>query len=127
MLKTPRFPVWVCCINGSYSVLFSPNRSLLCDWRMEHQFQLFYYNGQSSQRSTARLTVGRHRRHPRFSSVTTSSHGKCSGSPTDTHSHHWEAPSREADPEKRFPSLEMTVRTKWDGAAIDWNSTDPFY
>uniref|UniRef100_M4AHT3 MINDY family member 4B n=1 Tax=Xiphophorus maculatus TaxID=8083 RepID=M4AHT3_XIPMA len=102
MLKTPRFPVWVCCINSSYSVLFSLNRSLLSDWRMEHQFQLFYCNGQNSQRSTARLTV-------------------------DTHSHHWEAPPAEADPEKRFPSLEMTIRTKWDGAAIDWNGTDPFY
>ncbi|KAM4589132.1 inactive ubiquitin carboxyl-terminal hydrolase MINDY-4B [Fundulus diaphanus] len=102
MLKTPRFPVWVCCINSTYSVLFSLNRSLLSDWRMEHQFQLYYYNGQNCQRSTTRLTV-------------------------DTHSHHWEAPSTEADPEKRFPSLEMTIRTKWDGAAIDWNGTDPFY
>lgn len=58
MLKTPRFPVWVCCINGSYSVLFSVNRSLLSDWKMEHLFHLYYYNGQSSQRTTTRLTVG---------------------------------------------------------------------
>ncbi|XP_038153695.1 inactive ubiquitin carboxyl-terminal hydrolase MINDY-4B [Cyprinodon tularosa] len=102
MLKTPRFPVWVCSINTSHSVLFSLSRSLLSDWRMEHLFQLFYYNGQNCQRSTARLTV-------------------------DTHSHHWEAMSNESDPEKRFPSLEMTIRTKWDGAAINWNGTDPFY
>ncbi|MEQ2184890.1 hypothetical protein GOODEAATRI_012611, partial [Goodea atripinnis] len=58
MLKTPRFPVWVCCINSSYSVLFSLNRSLLSDWRMEHQFKLFYFNGQNCQRATAQLTVG---------------------------------------------------------------------
>ncbi|GAA6233367.1 inactive ubiquitin carboxyl-terminal hydrolase MINDY-4B [Lates japonicus] len=104
MLKTPMFPVWVCCINGSHSVLFSLNRSLLSDWKMEHLFHLFYYNGQSSQRTVTRLTV-------------------------DTHSHHWEASSRDTDrdPEKRFPSLEMTVRTKWEGAAIDWNDTAPFY
>uniref|UniRef100_A0A3Q1K7K9 Deubiquitinating enzyme MINDY-3/4 conserved domain-containing protein n=1 Tax=Anabas testudineus TaxID=64144 RepID=A0A3Q1K7K9_ANATE len=104
MLKTPRFPVWVCCINSSCSVLFSVNRSLLSDWKMEHLFDLHYYNGQSSQRTTTRLTV-------------------------DTHSHHWEAASRDSDgdPEKRFPSLEMTIRTKWDGAVIDWNSTAPFY
>uniref|UniRef100_A0A3Q0RF02 MINDY family member 4B n=1 Tax=Amphilophus citrinellus TaxID=61819 RepID=A0A3Q0RF02_AMPCI len=93
MLKTPRFPVWVCCINSSHSVLFGVNRSLLSDWKMEHLFQLYYYNGQSSQ----------------------------------THSHHWEASSRDGDPEKRFPSLEMTIRTKWDGAAINWNDTPPFY
>lgn len=104
MLKTPRFPVWVCSINSSCSVLFSATRLLLSDWRAEHLFQLYYYSGQSSQTATARLTV-------------------------DTHSHHWEASSRdgEADPEKRFPSLEMTIRTKWDGAAIDWNGTSPFY
>lgn len=58
MLKTPRFPVWLCCINGSHSVMFSANRSLLSDWRMEHVFHLYYYNGQRSQTSTARLTVG---------------------------------------------------------------------
>ncbi|XP_030263109.1 inactive ubiquitin carboxyl-terminal hydrolase MINDY-4B isoform X1 [Sparus aurata] len=100
MLKTPRFPVWLCSINNSHSVLFSVNRSLLSDWKMEHLFHLFYYNGQTNQ--TTRLTV-------------------------DTHSHHWEASSSHSDPEKRFPSLEMTIRTKWDGAAIDWNSTVPFY
>ncbi|KAG8001725.1 Inactive ubiquitin carboxyl-terminal hydrolase MINDY-4B, partial [Nibea albiflora] len=95
MLKTPRFPVWLCCINNSYSVAFSVNRSLLSDWKMEHQFQLNYYNGQNSQNTTARLTV-------------------------DTHSHHWEALSSDSDGdlEKRFPSLEMTIRTKWEGAAI---------
>lgn len=58
MLKTPRFPVWLCCINGSHSVIFSTNRSLLSDWRVEHVFHLYYYNGQRSQTSTARLTVG---------------------------------------------------------------------
>ncbi|XP_069566584.1 inactive ubiquitin carboxyl-terminal hydrolase MINDY-4B [Brachyistius frenatus] len=101
MLKTPRVPVWLCCINSSFSVLFSPTRSLLSDWRTEHLFQLFFYNGQSA---AARLTV-------------------------DTHSHHWEASCRDpvADPEKRFPSLEMTIRTKWAGAAVDWNGTAPFY
>lgn len=128
MLKTPRFPVWVCCINNSYSVLFSLNRSLLSDWRMEHQFQLFYCNGQNSQRSTARLTVGeRHRRRRLIQLLKALQVHEGSGSPADTHSHHWEAPPAEADPEKRFPSLEMTIRTKWDGAAIDWNGTDPFY
>lgn len=58
MLKTPRFPVWVCSINSSCSVLFSATRSLLSDWRAEHLFQLYYYSGQSSQRAMARLTVG---------------------------------------------------------------------
>ncbi|XP_066521664.1 inactive ubiquitin carboxyl-terminal hydrolase MINDY-4B [Hoplias malabaricus] len=104
MLKTPKLPIWVCSINGTYSVLFSPNRSLLSDWKMEHLFHLYFYNGQPTQGTTAMLTI-------------------------DTHSHHWEAASGDSqgDPERRFPSLEMTIRTKWEGAAIDWNGTGPFY
>ncbi|KAK3531781.1 hypothetical protein QTP70_029755, partial [Hemibagrus guttatus] len=57
MLKTPRLPVWVCNINGTYSVLFSPNRSLLSDWKMEHLFHLYFYNGQPTQVNTAMLTI----------------------------------------------------------------------
>ncbi|KAG9348198.1 hypothetical protein JZ751_001933 [Albula glossodonta] len=104
MLKTPKLPIWVCSINGTYSILFSPNRSLLSDWKMEHLFDLYFYNGQPSQKSTALLTI-------------------------DTHSHHWEMGHRDAqgDPEKRFPSVEMTIRTKWEGAAIEWNGTVPFF
>ncbi|KAM4695262.1 inactive ubiquitin carboxyl-terminal hydrolase MINDY-4B isoform 2-T2 [Discoglossus pictus] len=104
MLKTPKFPIWLCNINGTYSVLFGTNTSLLCDWKMEHIFDLYYYNGQVSQSKTVHLTI-------------------------DTHSHHWEGKYKadESDPEKKFPSLEMTVRTKWEGAALNWNNTVPFY
>ncbi|XP_022531342.2 inactive ubiquitin carboxyl-terminal hydrolase MINDY-4B [Astyanax mexicanus] len=104
MLKTPKLPIWVCNINGTYGVLFSFNRSLLSDWKMEHLFHLYFYNGQPTQGTTAILTI-------------------------DTHSHHWESGSidNQGDPEKRFPSLEMTIRTKWEGAAIDWNGTAPFF
>ncbi|XP_031758225.1 inactive ubiquitin carboxyl-terminal hydrolase MINDY-4B isoform X2 [Xenopus tropicalis] len=104
MLKTPKFPIWLCNINGTYSVLFGTNMSLLCDWKMEHFFDLYFYNGQLSQSKTVHLTI-------------------------DTHSHHWEEQSKadEGDIEKRFPSVEMTVRTKWDGAAINWHGTVPFY
>ncbi|XP_060901719.1 inactive ubiquitin carboxyl-terminal hydrolase MINDY-4B [Labrus mixtus] len=102
MLKTPRFPVWLVSVNSCCSMLFSLKRSLLSDWRMEHLFNLYYYNGQNSQKHTCKLTV-------------------------DTHSHHWEAASTDQDPERRSPSLEMTIRTKWGGAAIDWNGTSPFY
>ncbi|XDV31648.1 hypothetical protein PO909_002612 [Leuciscus waleckii] len=104
MLKTPRLPIWVCNINGTYSVLFSPNRSLLSDWKMEHLFQLYFYNGQPTQLNTTVLTI-------------------------DTHSHHWETENKDiqGDLEKKFPSVEMTIRTKWEGAVIDWNGTVPFF
>ncbi|KAK2531075.1 hypothetical protein Q9966_008924 [Columba livia] len=44
----------------------------------------------------------------------------------DTHSHPWEE-DRSEDPGKRRPSLEMAVRSKWAGATITWNGTDPFF
>ncbi|XP_016375292.1 protein FAM188B2-like isoform X1 [Sinocyclocheilus rhinocerous] len=104
MLKTPKLPIWVCNINGTYSVLFSPNRSLLSDWKMEHLFHLYFYNGQPTQLNTTMLTI-------------------------DTHSHHWEAENNDiqGDPEKKFPSVEITIRTKWEGSVIDWNGTVPFF
>ncbi|GCB80659.1 hypothetical protein scyTo_0016307 [Scyliorhinus torazame] len=104
MLKTPKLPIWLCNISDTFSVLFNTNRLLLSDWKMEHLFDLYFYNGQLSQTKTVRLTI-------------------------DTHSHHWEEGMHEkgGDSEKRFPSVEMTVRTKWEGAAIDWNGTVPFF
>ncbi|XP_058890435.1 inactive ubiquitin carboxyl-terminal hydrolase MINDY-4B isoform X3 [Acipenser ruthenus] len=104
MLKTPKLPIWLCNINATYSVLFSTNRSLLSDWKMEHLFDLYLYSGQPAQNHTVILTI-------------------------DTHSHHWEEGhgKGEGDLEKRFPSVEMTIRTKWEGAAIDWNGTVPFF
>ncbi|XP_077344301.1 inactive ubiquitin carboxyl-terminal hydrolase MINDY-4B isoform X1 [Lithobates pipiens] len=104
MLKTPKYPIWLCNINGTYSVLFGTNTSLLCDWKMEHIFDLYFYSGQLSQAKTVHLTV-------------------------DTHSHLWEGrfKAEEGDHEKKFPSLEMIVRTKWEGAAINWNGTVPFF
>lgn len=58
MLKTPKFPIWLCSINGTHSVLFSTNRLLLSDWKMEHIFHLYFYTGQCRQTRTAHLTIG---------------------------------------------------------------------
>uniref|UniRef100_A0A8C0A0Y2 Ubiquitin carboxyl-terminal hydrolase MINDY n=1 Tax=Anas zonorhyncha TaxID=75864 RepID=A0A8C0A0Y2_9AVES len=104
VLKTPKFPIWLCSINGMHGVLFSTNRLLLSDWKMEHVFHLYFYNGQRGQTRTAHLTV-------------------------DTHSHHWEEGRCEdtSSPGKRSPSLEMAIRTRWPGASVSWNGTDPFF
>eukprot|EP00075_Anas_platyrhynchos_P031130 XP_027320383.1 inactive ubiquitin carboxyl-terminal hydrolase MINDY-4B isoform X2 [Anas platyrhynchos] len=104
VLKTPKFPIWLCSINGMHGVLFSTNRLLLSDWKMEHVFHLYFYNGQRGQTRTAHLTV-------------------------DTHSHHWEEgrPEATSSPGKRSPSLEMAIRTRWPGASVSWNGTDPFF
>ncbi|XP_019604379.2 inactive ubiquitin carboxyl-terminal hydrolase MINDY-4B [Rhinolophus sinicus] len=103
-LKTPKLPIWLCNISGNYSVLFSTNRQLLSDWKMEHLFDLYFYSGQPSQKKPARLTI-------------------------DTHSHHWERNQRDDEhrPGRRFSPVEMVIRTKWREATINWNGTVPFF
>lgn len=62
MLKTPKLPIWLCNINGNYSVLFSTDRQLLSDWKVERLFDLYFYSGQPAQNKPAHLTVGEHSR-----------------------------------------------------------------
>uniref|UniRef100_A0AC11AZH5 MINDY family member 4B n=1 Tax=Ovis aries TaxID=9940 RepID=A0AC11AZH5_SHEEP len=104
MLKTPKLPVWLCNINGNYSVLFSTNRQLLSDWKVERLFDLYFYSGQPAQKKPAHLTI-------------------------DTHSHHWESVQHEDEhrPGRRFSPLEMVIRTKWRDATINWNGSVPFF
>ncbi|PKU39352.1 hypothetical protein llap_10338 [Limosa lapponica baueri] len=103
-LRTPQLPVWLCSLSGRYGVLFGTNSQLLSDWKMERVFHLYFYNGQWEQRKTAHLTI-------------------------DTHSHPWEKDPREdpSSPGKRCPPLEMAIRTKWAGATVSWNGTEPFF
>ncbi|NXQ93099.1 MIY4B hydrolase, partial [Sagittarius serpentarius] len=103
-LRTPRLPVWLCGVSGRHGVLFGTDSLLLSDWKMERVFHLYFYSGQQEQTTTARLTI-------------------------DTHSHRWEEDRSEdaSGPEKRRPSVEMAIRTKWAGATVSWNGTDPFF
>ncbi|XP_063138966.1 inactive ubiquitin carboxyl-terminal hydrolase MINDY-4B isoform X2 [Rattus norvegicus] len=103
-LKTPVFPIWLCNINGNYSILFCTNRQLLSDWKMERVFDLHFYSGQPSQQRPVHLTI-------------------------DTHSHQWERGHHEdkRGSGRRFSSLEMLIRTKWREATINWNGTSPFF
>ncbi|NXM46061.1 MIY4B hydrolase, partial [Gymnorhina tibicen] len=103
-LRTPRLPVWLCSVSGRHSVLFGTDRRLLSDWKSERIVHLYFYSGQQEQTQTAQLTI-------------------------DTHSHHWEEAQREdpCSPGKRRPALEMAIRTKWAGATVSWNGTDPFF
>ncbi|XP_036183591.1 probable ubiquitin carboxyl-terminal hydrolase MINDY-4 isoform X1 [Myotis myotis] len=94
-LKTPRFPIWVVCSESHFSVLFSLQAELLRDWRAERLFDLFYYDGLANQQEQIRLTV-------------------------DT---------TQLVPEDRdddlVPPLELCIRTKWKGASVNWNGSDP--
>ncbi|NXA06944.1 MIY4B hydrolase, partial [Sapayoa aenigma] len=103
-LRTPLRPVWLCSTLGRHSVLFSTDTQLLSHWKAERVFHLYFYSGQQEQKQTAHLTI-------------------------DTHSHHWEEATSEdpCSPGKRCSALEMTIRTKWEGATVSWNGTDSFF
>ncbi|XP_042550991.1 probable ubiquitin carboxyl-terminal hydrolase MINDY-4 [Dipodomys spectabilis] len=94
-LKTPRFPIWVVCSESHFSVLFSLQLDLLSDWRAERLFDLYYYDGLANQQEQIRLTVDTTR-----------------ATPEDNHN-------------DLVPPLELCIRTKWKGASVNWNGSDP--
>ncbi|XP_057254931.1 probable ubiquitin carboxyl-terminal hydrolase MINDY-4 isoform X4 [Pezoporus wallicus] len=94
-LKTPKYPIWLVCSESHFSVLFSLEKDLQGDWKTERKFDLYYYDGLANQEEEIRLTVD-----------TTQ---MC-------------AEDKEND---LTPPLEHCIRTKWQGAVIDWNGTEP--
>eukprot|EP00903_Cladosiphon_okamuranus_P016847 g15536.t1 len=139
-LKTPETPVWVVCSESHYSVLFSLDRSLVSSPlptsarqstivggnRREDQsrlatgertrvdigegedgaeaFDLEYYDGLGRQDEIIRLTVDRcHGRRDRAAPPT--AEDEANGA--------------------LVPPLDLVIRTKWPGAFVDWNGTDP--
>ncbi|XP_049749489.1 probable ubiquitin carboxyl-terminal hydrolase MINDY-4 isoform X2 [Elephas maximus indicus] len=94
-LKTPRFPIWVVCSESHFSVLFGLQLELLRNWRTERLFDLYYYDGLANQQDQIRLTI-------------------------DT---------TQTVPEDRdndlVPPLELCIRTKWKGAWVNWNGSEP--
>ncbi|XP_037242675.1 probable ubiquitin carboxyl-terminal hydrolase MINDY-4 [Falco biarmicus] len=94
-LKTPKYPIWLVCSESHFSVLFCLEKDLLGDWKTEQRFDLYYYDGLANQEEEIRLTVD-----------TTQ---MC-------------AEDKEND---LTPPLEHCIRTKWQGAVIDWNGTEP--
>ncbi|KAM6134730.1 putative ubiquitin carboxyl-terminal hydrolase MINDY-4 [Pterocles gutturalis] len=94
-LKTPKYPIWLVCSESHFSVLFCLEKDLLDDWKTERRFDLYYYDGLANQEEEIRLTV-------------------------DT------TQMRTEDKENDLtPPLEHCIRTKWQGAVIDWNGTEP--
>uniref|UniRef100_A0A8C5LJ17 Ubiquitin carboxyl-terminal hydrolase MINDY n=1 Tax=Jaculus jaculus TaxID=51337 RepID=A0A8C5LJ17_JACJA len=94
-LKTPRFPIWVVCSESHFSVLFGLQLELLSDWKSEHKFDLYYYDGLANQQEEIRLTVD-----------TTQTTLKDNNNDL-------------------VPPLELCIRTKWKGASVNWNGSEP--
>ncbi|XP_059827709.1 probable ubiquitin carboxyl-terminal hydrolase MINDY-4 isoform X1 [Hypanus sabinus] len=94
-LKTPKFPIWVVCSESHFSVLFCLKKELLSDWKSERRFDLYYYDGLANQQDEIRLTVD-----------------ASEGCPLEGE-------------DDLIPPLELCIRTKWKGAFVDWNGTEP--
>ncbi|XP_064495384.1 probable ubiquitin carboxyl-terminal hydrolase MINDY-4 isoform X2 [Pseudopipra pipra] len=94
-LKTPKYPIWLVCSESHFSVLFCLEKDLLSDWKTGRRFDLYYYDGLANQDEEIRLTVD-------TTQVCTE--------------------DKEND---LTPPLEHCIRTKWQGAVIDWNGTEP--
>ncbi|KAM4705193.1 putative ubiquitin carboxyl-terminal hydrolase MINDY-4 [Rhinophrynus dorsalis] len=94
-LKTPKYPIWVICSESHFSVLFCLRKELMSDWRIERRFDLYYYDGLANQQEEIRLTI-------------------------DTAGTYVEDKDNDLT-----PPLENCIRTKWKGAVIDWNGTEP--
>ncbi|XP_044517654.1 probable ubiquitin carboxyl-terminal hydrolase MINDY-4 [Gracilinanus agilis] len=94
-LKTPRYPIWVVCSESHFSILFSLQRDLLNDWKVERIFDLYYYDGLANQQKEIRLTV-------------------------DT-----TQPGPGEKEKDLIPPLEHCIRTKWKDSFVDWNGTEP--
>ncbi|XP_077159516.1 putative ubiquitin carboxyl-terminal hydrolase MINDY-4 [Paroedura picta] len=94
-LKTPKFPIWLVCSESHFSVLFSTRKDLLGDWKTERRFDLYYYDGLANQQEEIRLTV-------------------------DT-----SLPYLKDQESDLIPPLEHCIRTKWQGAVVSWNGTEP--
>ncbi|XP_071947086.1 probable ubiquitin carboxyl-terminal hydrolase MINDY-4 [Antedon mediterranea] len=94
--KTPKYPIWVVCSESHFSVLFCLKKELISDWRVERRFDLYYYDGLARQDEEIRLTV-------------------------DTTQVNPELPSED----DLIPPLELCIRTKWPGAVVNWNGSEP--
>lgn len=57
MLKTPKFPVWVAKTGERYGVLFSLNKELVNDWKLERRFELLYCTGSAKRNNGADESV----------------------------------------------------------------------
>ncbi|XP_052812235.1 probable ubiquitin carboxyl-terminal hydrolase MINDY-4 [Mya arenaria] len=95
-LKTPRYPIWVVCSESHFSVLFCIKKELTSDWKAEKRFELYYYDGLARQQEEIKLTV-------------------------DTNNRFFTPPSEE----ELVPPIDHCIRTKWEGAEVDWNGTEP--
>jgi hypothetical protein len=64
MLRTPKTPVWLICLNRRYGIMFSTNINLLNNWIYENYFQLHIYTGLKKQEEPCLLSIDTRQQYP---------------------------------------------------------------
>ena len=95
-LKDPKYPVWVVCSESHYSVIFSPVQGTQT-LPTPKPVDLYYFDGLGRQDEVYKLTVDPNPDPPLDAAECTSDDN---------------------------PPLNLCVRTKWKGAAVDWNGSE---
>merc|ERR1719189_1214727 len=102
-MKTPTLPMWVTKVNGQIGVLFNPNKELMRSYHAENRFQLYYYADaefKKEERKDTLLTIDtRTKQGPR--------------EVVDDND--------DLDDDRKEPPLQLAIKTKWEGAEIDWH------
>jgi len=107
-LKTPVLPIWVTCINDNWGVLFNPNKDLMKSYSAENRFYLFYYSSFIQQNT----------KDPKDTLLIVDTRGvKVKGSLSEMDE---DFDEMEEDP------LASAIQTKWEGAAVSWDSVLPY-
>jgi hypothetical protein len=58
MLKTPRYPIWLCVFGkNSVAILFSTSIDLTNNWRLEQFFNLYFYSGLKKQDKEHKIEI----------------------------------------------------------------------
>jgi len=103
--KTPNLPVWVSYVNGSWGVLFNPNKDLLKSHSAENRFQLYYYSNHAmKEKSETLLTIDSRNKNV---------------------NNNYDDEADDNDNEILDP-LEKAIQTKWTGASLDWCGLQPY-
>merc|ERR1712241_1379027 len=97
---------WVTKVNGQLGVLFNPNKELMRSYHAENRFQLYYYSDAEFKKEERKDTV-----------LTIDTRTK-----NDKHiSKKDEMDDGDLDDDATEPALQLAIKTKWDGADIDWH------
>eukprot|EP01062_Namystynia_karyoxenos_P062098 TRINITY_DN55024_c0_g1_i1.p1 TRINITY_DN55024_c0_g1~~TRINITY_DN55024_c0_g1_i1.p1 ORF type:complete len:404 (+),score=124.15 TRINITY_DN55024_c0_g1_i1:81-1214(+) len=100
-LKDPAYPIWVVCSESHYTVLFSDRRAPELTLPMSG-FSLHYYDELANQDRPIRL------------------HVNCRQGLTNeqVRGEHYKSPDQ-------VPPVDDCIRTKWHGAVVTWEGSDP--